>query len=172
LRVWGEGDDKSTTAKVVMRRSDSDDNFSTIMHLPVGNYKYCFEVNGEEALANNQPTTTDAQGIANYIQVLPPEEAPSQNSPPGEDNVDIPQSLLQLEGPKPPKPPSVLPAHLNRALLNSEPVVNNGDVLPLPHHVMLNHMYTRPAKGPDTAIFGVTTRYKGKFVTTVFYKKA
>jgi len=119
-------------------------------------------------LDSTQPTTSDGNDVSNLMQVVPPEDAPPQNSPPGDYTDNIAQALEQLEGPK---QPSTLPPHLNRALLNSEPITSNGDILPLPHHVMLNHMYTRPSKHTDTTIFGVTTRYKGKFVTTVYYQK-
>lgn len=68
--------------------------------------------------------------------------------------------------------PTELPPHLERALLNCAPVVDDPDQLPLPHRVMVNHMYSRPPhRLRDAIIFGLTSRHEGKFVTTVFYQK-
>jgi hypothetical protein len=67
--------------------------------------------------------------------------------------------------------PPALPAHLQHALLNTRYIANDPTLLPLPHHVMLNHLYTWPKKDDDNVcIFGITQRYKNKFVTTVFYQ--
>ena len=47
-------------------------------------------------------------------------------------------------------------------------------MLPLPNHVMLNHLYQRDYDGnddlKDVMILGTTVRYRDKFVTTVFYR--
>lgn len=67
------------------------------------------------------------------------------------------------------KYPLELPAHLERALLNSQPVSEDPGMLPLPHHVMLNHLYARPSSY-NTVILGLTVRYKENFVTLVHYK--
>lgn len=64
-----------------------------------------------------------------------------------------------------------LPPHLQRALLNTAPPSDEDpSLLPLPHHVMLNHLYILPKEGDDVTILGVTHRYRTKFVTTVLYK--
>ncbi len=70
-----------------------------------------------------------------------------------------------------------MPPHLYRALLNSAPISREDPVLlPLPHHVMINHTYilSRP-KNDDmqsVEVLGATHRYKTKFVTTVMYRPA
>jgi len=75
--------------------------------------------------------------------------------------------------------PMELPAHLERALLNAAPIAGDPGMLPLPHHVMLNHLYERPPSSSswdgdvraDHIILGLTVRYKDdKFVTLVLYK--
>jgi 5'-AMP-activated protein kinase, regulatory beta subunit len=114
-------------------------------------------------------------------------------SPPGEYDQDeeLDESVFIKE------PPS-LPPHLMRALLNTAPVCSDDPVLlPLPHHVMIDHCYflSRPgtlgsssgsnsgspaahlALDDDDAMSGVrvvgmTHRYRAKFVTTVFYLPA
>ena len=65
------------------------------------------------------------------------------------------------------KPPS-LPPHLLRSLLNTSSPNEDPSELPLPHSVMLNHLYCRQTSD-DHQIFGTTTRYREKFVTTIFY---
>ena len=91
------------------------------------------------------------------------------SSPPGNYSNNIKQDLAVICGLK---QPSKLPPHLERALLNCRPIGNDTDQLPLPHRVMINHIYERPSNESDVAIFGLTRRYKDKYVTTVYYKKA
>jgi 5'-AMP-activated protein kinase regulatory beta subunit len=75
-------------------------------------------------------------------------------------------------------PPS-LPPHLQRALLNTKPTSGfekDPTVLPLPHHVMLNHLYSVRREDKGHMTLGVTIRYLRKqddiprFITTVLYK--
>jgi len=73
------------------------------------------------------------------------------------------------------KEPPSLPPHLLRALLNTAPVSEHDPVLlPLPHHVMINHAYylSRPTEdtNPNVEVVGATQRYRTKFVTTVMYR--
>jgi 5'-AMP-activated protein kinase regulatory beta subunit len=49
--------------------------------------------------------------------------------------------------------------------------VEDPSMMPLPHHVVLNHLYARYHE-PDLVVVGATHRYKNKFVTTLFYKPA
>ena len=74
------------------------------------------------------------------------------------------------------KDPPSLPPHLLRALLNTAPVSEQDPVLlPLPHHVMINHAYylSRPeGEAVDNVqVIGATQRYRTKFVTTVLYQQ-
>lgn len=59
--------------------------------------------------------------------------------------------------------------------MNTAPVSDQDPVLlPLPHHVMINHAYylTRPEDEKDKVeVIGSTQRYRTKFVTTVIYKR-
>lgn len=86
-----------------------------------------------------------------------------------------------IEIPEPALPPNIktskkdknspveLPAHLERALLNSQPVANDPFMLPLPHHVMLNHLYSRNSLY-NTLILGLSIRYRENFITLVYYR--
>lgn len=77
-----------------------------------------------------------------------------------------------------PLPPS-LPRQLEKVILNSSPanpalappggLVDDNSILPAPNHVVLNHLTASAIKGGVLAV-GTTTRYKRKYVTTVFYR--
>lgn len=78
-----------------------------------------------------------------------------------------------------PAPPPSLPRQLEKVILNSSPAnpalappggtVDDNSILPAPNHVVLNHLTASAIKGGVLAV-GTTTRYKRKYVTTVFYK--
>ncbi|BGP38920.1 galactose metabolism-related protein [Rhodotorula kratochvilovae] len=80
----------------------------------------------------------------------------------------------------PPPPPSAgvqpptLPAQLEKGPLNHAAYVTQGSgddnsILPKPDHSVINHLAASPIKGGFLSV-GVTTRYKRKFVTIVYYK--
>lgn len=82
------------------------------------------------------------------------------------------------DAPSIPPPPS-LPRQLEKVILNSSPanpalvpaggLVDDNSILPAPNHVVLNHLTASAIKGGVLAV-GTTTRYKRKYVTTVFYR--
>ncbi|KAN0060214.1 galactose metabolism-related protein [Thecaphora frezii] len=77
-----------------------------------------------------------------------------------------------------PSPPA-LPRQLEKVILNSSPAntagngaggtVDDNSILPAPNHVVLNHLTASSIKGGVLAV-GTTTRYKRKYVTTVYYR--
>ena len=71
------------------------------------------------------------------------------------------------------KPPPKLPPHLMRSLLNTSFVSEDDpSVLPLPHHVMIDHCYRSRRDDEElggVTVLGSTHRFKTKFVTTVYY---
>eukprot|EP00048_Salpingoeca_helianthica_P007245 m.108167 g.108167 ORF g.108167 m.108167 type:complete len:211 (+) comp14271_c0_seq2:81-713(+) len=83
-------------------------------------------------------------------------------TPPGEYGQEIPK----FESAK--APPS-LPPHLLQPGLNSEDHNRDPTHLPLPNHVMLNHLYALAVKD-NVIVLGATHRYRQKYVTTVLYK--
>lgn len=91
------------------------------------------------------------------------QEVPELNETVGPVSPQKPTSKRRNQG------PVELPAHLERALLNSQPIADDPSMLPLPHHVMLNHLYSRPSLY-NTYILGLTVRYRENFVTIVQYK--
>ncbi|CAG8442650.1 6769_t:CDS:2 [Ambispora gerdemannii] len=67
------------------------------------------------------------------------------------------------------QPPS-LPPHLEKVLLNSSAVSKeDNSVLPVPNHVVLNHLYACSIRDGVMAVAS-TARYRKKYVTTIFYK--
>ncbi|KAI9313755.1 hypothetical protein BX666DRAFT_2029930 [Dichotomocladium elegans] len=67
------------------------------------------------------------------------------------------------------QPPS-LPPHLEKVLLNSQAVSEeDNSVLPEPNHVTLNHLYASSIKDNVMAL-STTTRYRKKYVTTMYYR--
>ncbi|GAA5918526.1 hypothetical protein JCM1841_003282 [Sporobolomyces salmonicolor] len=71
-------------------------------------------------------------------------------------------------------PPPTLPAQLEKGPLNHAAYVTQGSgddnsILPKPDHSVINHLAASPIKGGFLSV-GVTTRYKRKFVTIVYYK--
>eukprot|EP01126_Amoeba_proteus_P006483 TRINITY_DN1226_c0_g1_i13.p1 TRINITY_DN1226_c0_g1~~TRINITY_DN1226_c0_g1_i13.p1 ORF type:complete len:252 (-),score=54.59 TRINITY_DN1226_c0_g1_i13:309-1064(-) len=186
LETWQLDDTEpvipGATNRIEMQFSHVDKDFSTVLRLPPGRYKYHFEVDGVWLHAEDQPFFVDGKHISNTITVERKDfmekeasktgrsikqEKPVTSSPPGEYSYNINQDLNIVCGEK---PPSKLPPHLERALLNCKPIGGEPDQLPLPHRVMVNHIYERLTPDNEVVIFGLTRRYKEKFVTTVFYK--
>ncbi|KAG9324454.1 hypothetical protein KVV02_006598 [Mortierella alpina] len=67
------------------------------------------------------------------------------------------------------EPPPALPPHLEKVILNNIPSKEDNSVLPVPNHVVLNHLYACSVKEGVLSI-SVTARYRKKYITTVFIK--
>ncbi|KAL1842051.1 hypothetical protein VTJ49DRAFT_6121 [Mycothermus thermophilus] len=68
-----------------------------------------------------------------------------------------------------PNPPA-LPGFLSKPILNVTATrKDDNSVLPQPNHTVLNHLATSSIKNNVLAV-SATTRYKGKYVTTIMYK--
>lgn len=84
-----------------------------------------------------------------------------------EDSAEYRNAVASIE--KLPTPPS-LPGFLGKPILNAAtPLKDDGSVLIMPNHSVLNHLATSSIKGSVLAV-SVTTRYKKKYVTTILYK--
>ncbi|KAG8745855.1 hypothetical protein FRC10_006882 [Ceratobasidium sp. 414] len=103
----------------------------------------------------------------------------------------------ELDAPPPPliPHPPALPRHLEKVILNARTTgsatsasgvtksavaavggigvgtggADDNSVLPVPNHVVLNHLGTSAIKGGVLAV-GTTTRYHRKYITTIYYK--
>jgi hypothetical protein len=69
--------------------------------------------------------------------------------------------------------PPILPPHLGKIILNSDttPRSDEDGGLSIPDYVSLNHLYACSVKDGVLAVAS-TTRYRQKYMTTVFYKPA
>ncbi|KAF7257689.1 hypothetical protein EG68_04508 [Paragonimus skrjabini miyazakii] len=66
--------------------------------------------------------------------------------------------------------PPLLPPHLLQGILNMDTGVHcDPNLLPSPNHVIVNHLYALSIKD-GVIVLSVITRYRQKFVSTVFYK--
>ena len=172
--VSGSWDNFATRKQLVRSKSAH----TIIMEIPPGQNRYLFYVDGTAMVDKQKPITANMQGeqhnMLNVDEVSDFSGVTSQtesSSPPGEYAQEVREP--------PPNParkrknanePPMLPPHLLRALLNTQPQ-NNPLLLPLPHHVMLNHLYINRAREKDhVLIYGVTCRFRDKYVTTVLYK--
>eukprot|EP00128_Syssomonas_multiformis_P006624 Colp12_sorted_trinity150504_noHs@21125 len=153
----------------------SHDEFTTILDLPVGTHQYKFIVDDEFKWDNAFPTMPDQSGaMNNYLEIFPqePEDGTCEltrpptapGSPPGSYGQTLPTFNDSS------RTPPILPPHLLQVLLNAEPVSEEDPtLLPVPNHVLLNHLYALSVKD-GVMVLGVTHRYKKKYVTTVLYK--
>jgi len=178
-----------------LNRSEHD--FTSILELPPGVHQYKFIVDGKWKHAPEQPVATDSRGnINNCMEIKEFRLGQSRGipfgkkSPPGSYTQEIPDIVKfsdifeehSLSVPAPGGPqkkktdePPTLPPHLfgTRAVLNTE--TDDPTVLPLPNHVMLNHLYFKEHEDDqkrNILILGTTQRYREKFVTMVFYRPA
>ena len=80
-----------------------------------------------------------------------------------------------------PQPP-ILPRILDKVILNTEPRrtreapspampagVDDNSILPVPNHVVLNHLTASAIKNGTLGV-GTTTRYRKKYITTMYFK--
>ena len=153
-----------------------------ILEIPPGqNHRYIFYVDGKPMVDNQKPITANVQG--EQYNMLSVEEVSEFTLSGGQTESSSPPGEYAQEPREPPPNPSrkrknaneppMLPPHLLRALLNSSQSQHNPLLLPVPHHVMLNHLYVNRAREKDgVAIYGVSCRFRNKFVTTVLYKPA
>ncbi|MDP2439309.1 MAG: 5'-AMP-activated protein kinase beta subunit family protein [archaeon] len=192
-RVFVTGTWDNWKTRIALNKSTSD--FSAIADIPPGIHQYKFIVDGHWKHATEQPSCFDGQGHpSNVLEIQAvlgsldedaAATAPSSDdrgargeSPPGEygqflPSDDLPASTTPLFDYS--KPPPTLPPQLQKSVLNVTHFEEEPMMLPLPHHVMLNHLYlmrrdTRITQEQDMVILGLTTRYKSKFFSTVFYK--
>lgn len=183
---WRHGGEEVEVAGSFNRWADrlplhhSRDDFTCIQNLPPGTYHYKYIVDGEWKVDPSMPVELDESGMANNVlEVLRPKKEEklaaqpvnTSSSPPGSYAQEIPSCFPSTET------PPALPPHLQYALLNTDPQEKDPSLLPLPHHVMLNHLYSLTRSEGKVMILGVTQRHSKssdpdtqKYVTTVFYK--
>ncbi len=174
--VSGDWDNFASKRQLVRSKSAH----TVVLEVPPGPHRFRFEVDGRWAADTAKPLSANVRG--EQFNLITAEEigefaaAPSEAScsPPGDYSQDVrdPPPSARAAKKKNPNEPPMLPPHLLRALLNTAPNSANPLLLPLPHHVMLNHLYINRAREKDAvSIYGITCRCRSKFVTTVLYTR-
>mmetsp|Transcript_1444 Transcript_1444/g.1912 ORF Transcript_1444/g.1912 Transcript_1444/m.1912 type:complete len:288 (-) Transcript_1444:80-943(-) len=185
--VFLTGNFNHWTERIPMQQSHGD--FTTIQTLTPGLYYYRYIVDGKWQTDPEQPVMTDPETgePCNVLELKPSKNETSilntnvSSSPPGTYSQDDSAYHEYIKNASTSNPgratdqisqsPPGLPPYLLKALLNTEPPLDKDPtLLPLPHHVMLNHLYSLPRDQDEVVILGVTQRYRSKFITTVLYK--
>jgi 5'-AMP-activated protein kinase regulatory beta subunit len=181
--VFVTGSFNSWGGKFVMQRVD-DGEFSLILDLPPGSHAYRYVVDQEWKVDEDAPTVTIAGETNNVIEVKRPvfEYPPANYADSDDDDADerkqrtaYAQVMPQVDDYV--KEPIKLPPQLTTIILQQEQQTE-GQLLPVPEHVVLNHLYVLPSVDRELLITGITQRFKPnshtrithKFVTTVFYQ--
>mmetsp|Transcript_1205 Transcript_1205/g.3514 ORF Transcript_1205/g.3514 Transcript_1205/m.3514 type:complete len:267 (+) Transcript_1205:887-1687(+) len=142
--------------------------------LAPGVYQYKFIVDGEWRYAADQAAVLDEMGNVNNVVEVHEYEP------------DMPGNIAGFDPPPSPpesyncpfaertdfqKDPPIMPPQLALTLLNVPQATQDGPTcLPRPQHVVLNHLYAQNSAAARAVMFGTTTRYKAKYITTVLYK--
>lgn len=157
------------TMKLPMNRSGTE--FSTIVDMPEGMHFYRFLIDGVPHPARDQKLDTGPDGqISNVIQVVISDEMSRgdlRGSPPGAYGILTPTAEEYAKA----KEPANLPPHLQSAILNTPSLDGDSALLPVPAHVVINHLYSA-VRADSVLLMGITHRYRSKFVTTVFYAQS
>jgi len=150
-----------------MGRSQAD--FSKILHLPTGRkIQYRFEVDGRLLCDPEQKHVRGADGgYVNeiFVESTSHESFVKQNASTKNFTQVMPDPDDYVR-----EPPHA-PAHLGNIILNNPPPKGRNPVsLPVPSHVILNHIYVAERKDVDVVVLGMTQRFQSKTFTTVYYK--
>ena len=180
-QVYLTGSFNNWQGKILMYKQEEGE-YALIIDIPPGIHHYKYIVDGEWRLDEDAPTVVHNQVENNIIEVKRPvfeytpasyadsddddqhQHAPySQRAPLSSDYVQEPQKM---------------PPHLYQ----SQVVLNHTSSqdptwLPIPQHVLINHLYVLDGTQSDLVVTGITQRFKPnkqtrithKFVTTVYY---
>jgi hypothetical protein len=166
--------------------SPSGDDFFAVVDMPRGDQGFKFLVDSVEQIDPSQPTrpAANGQGQVNIVTV-------SDAMLTAKDDHDVAldgdegwgQECAAFDETR--KLPPILPPHLRYTPLNTPPTQyrcsREGNVaavatdlaldpehLPVPLSVTINHVYFQNRE--DHVVVGVTTRYRSKFTSVVYYK--
>jgi len=165
--------------------------FTAIIELLAGEHHYKFLVDGHWIHDPNQATVNDTFGGRNNVVMVKDsdfdagealdEDAGKQKgsfgslrqiSPPGSYGQLIPShhTPVVVHDTLHSAVPPMLPPHLLNVILNKEAIDQEDlTLLPVPHHVALNHLYALSIKD-GVMTLSATHRYRRKYVTTVLYR--
>jgi len=156
---------------VVLRRDG--DEMTAVLRLAPGSYDYKFIVDNQWRYDGNQPVVKGRNGnINNVIHVeAPPEQAKEASDPEAPVVEEITQYGTTIETEDDlAKDPPLLPPQLQISLMNAPMDAIDPGVMPVPQHVVLNHLHCSVRDG--ILAMASAHRYQKKYVTTVMFKPA
>ncbi|KAJ1699209.1 hypothetical protein LUZ63_007721 [Rhynchospora breviuscula] len=147
-------------------------DFSILLALPSGVYRYTFVVDGERRCIPDLPNMTDELG--NAVNVLDvndyvPEntESVSEFDPPPSPTASY--GWVMPDDKEMSKDPPIVPPQLPNGFLGSHN--SNEEDFPKPQHIVLNHLFIeRGLVSQPIVALGLTHRFESKYVTVVLYK--
>ena len=157
-------DDEWKCSEDLPTASDMDGNLINFLQVsPEGGHS---QGDGLDDLSHFEEETGQTRDDSHFTDSLKYSE-----SPPGSYSTEIPKYLeaRDVESPEQVQeydPPQTLPRYLEKVLLNHKSSAGQDpSILPIPHHVALNHLYACSIKDGIMAI-GTTTRYRKKVTRT------
>eukprot|EP00656_Telonema_subtile_P013679 TRINITY_DN1694_c0_g1_i1.p1 TRINITY_DN1694_c0_g1~~TRINITY_DN1694_c0_g1_i1.p1 ORF type:complete len:221 (-),score=66.19 TRINITY_DN1694_c0_g1_i1:235-897(-) len=153
---------------VVLKAGEGDEMHTTLSLAP-GSYEYKFIVDNQWRYDGKQPVVKGRNGnINNIIEVAAqlPEETDSKTEAVKEDAqygtaIETDEDLA--------KEPPLLPPQLQLSLLNAPMDTLDPAIMPVPQHVVLNHLHVAK-RGPVLA-FATAHRFRRKYYTMVMFTK-
>jgi 5'-AMP-activated protein kinase regulatory beta subunit len=154
---------------VVLKPGEGDE-MSTTLSLAPGSYEYKFIVDNQWRYDGKQPVVKGRNGnINNIIEVVAqaPESADGKDAQLNEDAqygtvIETDDDLA--------KEPPLLPPQLQISLLNAPMDALDAAIMPVPQHVVLNHLHVAN-RGPVIA-FATAHRFRKKYFTSVMFTKS
>lgn len=179
--VFVTGSFNNWQGKIPMVKDDHE--FTLRIDLPPGTHTYKYIVDHEWRLDIDAPTISINNVVNNIVEVKRPVfEYPPANFADSEDEDLDDRKQIASYGQRAPdvndyvQDATKLPPQLTTVLLDQ---ANSAEphLLPVPEHVILNHVYVLKNNDPSLLVTGMTQRFKPnsharithKFVTTVYY---
>jgi len=154
----------------VMLRKDGEE-MTAVLRLAPGSYEYKFIVDNQWRYDGNQAVVKGCNGnINNVIHVQAP-QAKDTADPEAPQVQEVTQYGTAIEtGDDLAKDPPLLPPQLQISLMNAPMDAIDPGVMPVPQHVVLNHLHCSTRDG--ILAMASAHRYQKKYVTTVMFKPA
>lgn len=168
--------------QMIPLRKFEDNVFVVVLKLAPGTHRMRFVVDGELRCSDDMNTATDSMGnLVNYMEVSADSQIDGEEQVEDDESQPVHEYTRQI-----PEifadpdtldrfssieftPPPQLPPHLDGVILNTNwTEKDNNSVLPIPNHVVLNHLATTSIKHNVLAVASVS-RYRAKYITQILY---
>lgn len=153
---------------VVLKPSKSGDVMTYVLSLHPGTYEYKFIVDNQWRYDAKQPVVKGRNGnINNIIQV---DAAPANDVTQVDEASNDAHYGTTIETDEDlSKEPPLLPPQLQLSLLNAPMDTMDPAIMPVPQHVVLNHLHV--AKNDKVQAFATAHRFRKKYYTMVMFTK-